>query len=189
MGEINGVSFENWAAAAAHLAQGMNEEQVCDILGIEIPVWQDTNEQWMGKLGDLMAEDMSVATTYGDIFANPKVGKFAGESDATPSLEQVLQKAPDYDAYRKIFWQQSIAAEHGIDAVTVIEQYGLTLQNWGQLNMHYIKWHNEFSEQGKGTPLEKERYDYLMEVDNKWQSYWREFYKDNAVNLSDDISF
>lgn len=74
MEKINGISFEDWAAACAHLAQGMPESEVIATLGIETPVWQDTNDQWTNKLGDLMAQDMNVATQYGEIFANPKVG-------------------------------------------------------------------------------------------------------------------
>jgi len=192
METINGIDFENWAAACGHITQGMSETEVCGILGVELPVWQETTEKWAAKLGDLMAEDMNIATQYGDIFANPNVGKFAGAASSTPSIEELLQKVPDNDAYQKIFYQQSIAAQHGIDAVTVIEENGLNLQTWGQLNMHYMKWNNEYmdSNLGETNPEEyKRRYDETTAIRQKWENHWTEHYKDNAVNLSDDIDF
>ncbi len=193
MEEINGVNFEDWAAAMAHIAQGMSEAEVCDILEIESPIWQDTNEKWMAKLGDLMAEDMNVATQYGDIFANPKVGRFATvTSSPTTSMEDLLQIVPDFDSYQKIFWQQSIASDHGIDSVTVLEQNGLDLQMWGQLNMHFMNWNNEFlnSNLSETNPQEyKQRFDEVNAIQNKWENHWTEFYKENKVDLSDDINF
>jgi hypothetical protein len=192
MDTINGIDFENWGAACAHIAQGMSETEVCEILGIELPVWQDTTEKWAAKLGDLMTEDMNIATQYGDIFANPKVGKFAGADSNIPSIDDLLQKVPDYDAYQKIFYEQSIAAQHGIDAVTVLEKNGLNLQTWGQLNMHYMKWRNEYMDsslQETNSEEYNKRYAEMNAIINKWENHWTEHYKENAVNLSDDIDF
>ena len=109
MEEINGISFENWAAACSHLAQGMPENEVIKILDIEMPVWQDTNEQWGKKLGDLMAEDMNVAVVYGEIFANPKVGKFASGNSGIKSGSEILALVPDWEAYQKVFFHLSIS--------------------------------------------------------------------------------
>ncbi|MEM6629394.1 MAG: hypothetical protein AAF694_06955 [Bacteroidota bacterium] len=192
MDSINGIDFENWAAAAAHLAQGMTEDEICQILGIELPVWQDTNGQWAAKLGDLMAEDMSIATTYGNIFANPKVGKFGHAGSGTPTLQDLLQKVPDFEAYQKIFWQQSIAATHGIDAITVLEENGLNLQTWGQLNMHFMQWNNEYMDSNllqTNPEAYKKRYDKTNAIREKWEKHWTEQYKDHVVNLSGDIDF
>lgn len=192
MNTINGIDFENWVAACAHIVQGMSETEVCEILGIELPVWQETTEKWTAKLGDLMAEDMNVVTQYGGIFANPKVGKFARANSSIPSIDDLLEKVPDYDAYQKIFYQQSIASQHGIDAVTVLEENGLNLQTWGQLNMHYMKWGNEYMDSSlqETNPEEsKKRYDEIQAINNKWENHWTEHYKDNAVNLSKDIDF
>lgn len=72
MEAINGVTFEDWGAACGNLAAGMSEDEICTVLGIEMPVWQITNDAWSNKLGDLMAEDMSIATTYGVIFQTQK---------------------------------------------------------------------------------------------------------------------
>lgn len=190
MDAISGIDFENWAAACAHQAGGMSEEDICKTLGIELPVWQDTTEKWAAKLGDLMAEDMQVATTYGNIFANPKVGKFANEISANEV--DVTSIVPDVLTYKKIFWQQSIGAENGIDAVSILEENGLNLQQWGTINMKYIKHNNEYMDASLSETNPEEynrRYQEMNAVDKKWQDHWKEFYKDNAVNLSNDIDF
>ena len=45
MEAINGVTFRDYACAAANLAGGMPVEKICEVLGIEIPVWEATNEE------------------------------------------------------------------------------------------------------------------------------------------------
>lgn len=189
MEQINGISFEDWACACANLANGMPEEAVIQVLGIELPVWQETNELWAGKLGDLMAEDMSLATTYGEYFSNPKQGKFSGSVSQEESLEKLLTIAPDYEGYYKISSHQSHASDVGIDPTTVLQDYGLTLGSWAKLNMHYMNWRNEFSDSASGTPLEKERFDYLSQVHNQWDTHWEAYYKNQKADLTGDIEF
>jgi hypothetical protein len=42
------------------------------------------------KLGDMMAQDMSIATKYGEYFTNPKQGKFARANSNTMLLADAL---------------------------------------------------------------------------------------------------
>lgn len=44
MEEINGVSFKDYACASANLVGGMSVEKVCEVLGIEVPVWETTKD-------------------------------------------------------------------------------------------------------------------------------------------------
>ena len=188
MESINGVSFEDWGAACGNLAAGMSEEEVIKVLGIEMPVWQQTNTAWTNKLGDLMAEDMNNATIYSGFFTNPKVGKFAGVASNVPDLNSLLVQVPDYDTYQKIFIQQSIAAQHGIDPVSVLEEYGFNLQTWSQIGMHYMNWYNEYMKY-TGTTQNNLRFNETSAIRNKWENHWNEFYKENAANLGGDIDF
>jgi triacylglycerol lipase len=188
MAAINGISFENWAAACAHIAQGMGADEVCSILGVELPVWEEANKKWGDELGRLMSEDMAVATQYGQIFTNPKVGKFADVA-ATSAPEDALMKVPDYDTYNKIFWHQSIAHDHGIDPVTVLESdYGMSLTEWSQVAMH---WSN-YVQQKTANPTDPEYEAWRLEdlrLRDKWQAHFNEVYKDQKPDLADDIDF
>lgn len=178
---INGVSFEDWAAACGNLMQGMSEEEVMHVLGLETPVWQDTMEKWNTRLAELMERDMGVATLYGDIFAHPKRGRFAHVAGPAVDMETVLRMVPDYDAYQKIFWHQSVAAQHGTDPVTVLAGYGLDLGKWGQLNMHYLNWQNEH--------LHNEDAASVIATMQKWRAHFEQRYADDGVDLGGDISF
>lgn len=189
MEEINGVSFEDWGAACGNIAQGMGEDEICRILGIELPVWQQTNEAWGGKLGDLAAENMDVMTTYSGFFVNPKVGKFAGEASASSGsdLDTLLAKVPDYDAYQKIFWHQSVASEQGMDATAILQQYGFNLHDWSSVSMHYSTWFHDYVKHD--SPDYEKNYREISAISDKWQNYWKENFKSDGVDLADDIDF
>lgn len=188
MEAINGVTFEDWGAASGNIAAGMSAEEVCKILDLELPVWQKTNEEWANKLGDLMAADMSVATAYGGFFTNPKVGKFAGGSAAVSSLDSLLVKVPDYDTFQKIFFHQSIAAEHGIDTVSILQEYGFNLQEWSQISGHYsAQYHADMTDHT--SPEYEQRFRETSAIMDKWQKHWTAHYKNDAVDLGEDIDF
>lgn len=187
METINGISFEDWAAACGNLSQGMPEQKIIEILGIEKPVWDDTMDKWSKKLGELMAADMNLAKRYGDIFGNPKIGKFADGKSVAADINDLLKIVPDYDAYQKIFWHQSKASEHGVDPITVIEEYGLDIGKWSQLGMHYSAFVNEFTD--FTDPRYNERFNYVNSIMNKWQQHFDQYYKDNKVDLGGDINF
>lgn len=188
MEAINGVTFEDWGAACGNLAAGMSEEEICKVLGLEMPVWQKTNDEWTNKLGDLMAADMNVATTYGGFFTNPKVGKFANLASNVPDLGELLEKVPDFDAYQKIAVQQSVAAQHGIDGGSILASHGYNIQTWSQISMHYMNWHNEYVKY-TGTDRDTIRFLETTAIRTKWEDHWKEFYGKHSVDLGGDIDF
>ncbi|PID67819.1 MAG: hypothetical protein CR968_04730 [Flavobacteriia bacterium] len=183
MEQINGISFEDWAAACANIAHGTPFEQVLTILGIEEPVWEDTNKKWGEKLADLGAKDMNIMVKYGEIFQNPKVGKFAN-SDLTPGMDDVLKIVPDYDTFVKISEHQSAGAAIGLDPGEIIASYGLSLGQWGQIGGYWSGWVKE-NIHDKEDPEAIAQ----LEAHNKWSDYFKEFYKDQKVDLGDGIDF
>jgi|APAra7269096714_1048519.scaffolds.fasta_scaffold43312_2 triacylglycerol lipase len=186
MEKINGVSFEEYAAACGNLAQGMPEETLLQILGLEKPVWDETLDKWNVRLGDLMTEDMNYATKYGELFANPKAGRFAGNTTAA-TAEELLHLAPDFETYQKIFWHQSVAAEHGVDPVSVLESYGIDIGKWGVLNMHYISYQNSLLDHTK--PDYAEKFAHFTQLQDKWRNHFEDHYADQKSDLSGDINF
>lgn len=187
MEKINGVSFEEYAAACGNLAQGMPESQVLEVLQLEKPVWDATMDQWNNKLGELMTSDMSYATKYGELFSNPKAGRFASAANTGVSIEEILPLVPDFDSYQKIFWHQSVASEHGIDPVGVIESYGIDMGKWGSLNMHYGKYQNDLLDYQR--PDYAEKFAYFQQIQDRWRNHFEEVYKNEKADLSSDINF
>jgi len=125
---------------------------------------------------------------YGEIFANPKVGKFAeGGSQSTTGIDDLLANIPDWDAYQKIFWDQSVASECGIDPVTALQKYDLNLQQWSQVSMHYSKWYHSYVV--NGHPEFGTRANETANIGEKWKNYWKDHYKEHNVDLGGDIDF
>ncbi len=186
-----GVSFEDWASACGNLVQGMPESEIARILGITEEIWQEVNEQWTEALGELIAEDPNIATTYSEIFANPKVGKFLNQGTPSVTLQDVLAIAPDYTSYQGIFWHQAIGSQHGVDPQEVLKSYGLDIAGWGILNSHYIKdglnalesptlWDalnlskDERFQRSEERRLKEQEIKRMMKC---WENHWREYYE------------
>lgn len=178
--KINGVTFEDWAAACANIANGMTDAEVCTILGLEAPVWDATHAQWSEQLANLPMEAM---TLYSQIFANPKVGKFANAGN-TSSTEDLLVKISGLDGYLKLQNQIHQAAKVGID-VDLEQEYGISTQEYGQLNVYFTSWVQENLQGANNTQAMAE----YNAANQKWDSYWQEFYQDKSSDLGADIDF
>ncbi|MFA6083786.1 hypothetical protein [Mucilaginibacter sp.] len=94
METINGVTFEEYAAACGNLTQGMPEQKIMEILELEKPVWDETVDKWNNRLGELMTEDMAYATRYGELFANPVAAAFTGWKAALPQKTRYCNWRP-----------------------------------------------------------------------------------------------
>lgn len=187
MESINGVTFEDYAAACANLAHGMPEEKILDILGMEAPVWAETMDKWNARLSELFTEDMKYASLYGEIFANPKVGKFVNVEEGGVDLSALLTIVPNYEGYQKIYWQQTVASQYGIDPVTVLEENGLDIAEWGTLNMHYMNF--GLNSLDHTDPDYNGKFEYYRRLMDHWQAYWEQYYKENKTDLTSDINF
>lgn len=187
METINGVSFEEYAAASANIAQGMAEETVLEILGLEKPVFDETFEKWGVRLGELMTEDMKYAQIFGDIFANPKVGRFAEASTPVVEIEDLLKIVPNLDEYLDIFHQISVGNKYGVDPQTIIQSRGLDVGKWAQVGMHYGKEINE--NLNDNNPNYVDFFQYFTNLEKEKEQKWEDYYKDYGVDISGDIEF
>jgi hypothetical protein len=179
---INGVTFDEYASACARLSQGVPLEKITAVLGLEIPVWEDTISQWNNKFGELCAQDMAIVTRYSDLFANPIGGRFANAASDTTSIDDLLKLVPDLNTYTKIMWDQSVASQHGVDPVSVFAKYGLNLGEYGALTVYYGNVRNEVI---KGPVQCAEWFEY----DDTWKKHFEEIYAKEGVDLGEDIEF
>lgn len=133
---IQGVSMEDWAAANVKISQGMDLNEVLKILGVEKPVWDSVSAEWMNR----MTQDttFAISKVYGEAFTNPNMGKFAqaGGAAAGPN-PQVEAVKNSLEEYIKIMCHQNMAAAQGIDAGSILKQYGLSAGDWGTIGMHW----------------------------------------------------
>ena len=196
MEEINGVSFRDYACASANMAAGMTAEKVCEVLGLELPVWEATIQGWNNKMAELPDEDM---TFFGEVFSNPKQGKFANVEGGAAGPEVVLAKFPEWTDCIKMGKYMEHASNVGID-IDFDKEFGITLTEYSQLAMHWSAYFKEKVMDIEGSydydtgmsdeQKEGERVRELQEeLSNKWDTYYSEKYKDQSAGISDDIDF
>lgn len=133
---IKGISMEDWAAANVQISNGRSLDEVLKILGIEKPTWDEVSAEWMAR----MSQDttFAISKVYGDAFTNPNMGKFAqaggGAAQGSGEIEKVKD---DFELYIKIMCHQNMASAQGIDAASVLKQYGLSATDWSMVSMHW----------------------------------------------------
>jgi len=202
MDQIHGVTFRDYACACANQAGGMELAKICEVLGVEDTVWGEIQEFWNNKMAELSMDDMAF---YGEVFTNPKQGKFANVEGGVAGVEEVLEKYPEWDDYIKMEKYMEHASAVGID-IDFDKEFGISITQYSQLAMHWSGYFREkvmdveafdayaFEEEGGPaiTPIQEERervyalYDTLRD---KWDAYYKEKYKDQGAGLSDDIDF
>lgn len=200
--EKHGVTFRDYACACANLAGGMSVEQVCKVLGIEEPLWAEVQEFWNNNMASMSMDDMKF---YGEVFTNPKQGKFANAEGAAGGVEDVLKKYPEWSDFLKMQAYSTEASEVGIE-IDFEKEFGITVTEHAQLGGHWSAYYKEkvmdvenfdsyaFEEEGGPaiTPEQEERYRVFHlqeELMDKWTAYYKEKFKDASVDLSDDIDF
>ncbi len=202
MKEVHGVTFRDYACASANIVGGMGVDEVCNVLGIEEPLWAEVQEFWNNNMAGMSMDDMKF---YSEVFTNPKQGKFANVKDAVGGVEDVLKKYPDWSDFLKMQAYGAEASNVGIE-IDYEKEFGVTITEYAQLGGYWSAYYKEkvldvenfdsyaFEEEGGPaiTPEQEERYRvYTLHTDlmNKWEAFYKEKFKDAAVDLSEDIDF
>lgn len=136
MKTIKGVSFDEYAAISANIAQGMSVEEILGILELDQPTFDEMMKEWEVEFSNLMAQDVSLATRFGEIFSNPQVGRFAGKSKQI-SHADLQAKVPDFTAYLDILFEQEAAKDAGFLPQEVLKKYGINVAEFVELSKLY----------------------------------------------------
>ncbi len=139
---ISGIDMETWAAANAKIAGGMDLEEVLQVVGTEKPIWDEVSAEWNAR----MSQDttFAIAKVYGDAFTNSNIGKFsfketneesgAETNTANSGLTNVME---DFELYVKIMCHQNMGATQGKDAASILQEYGLSVNDWSSVGAHW----------------------------------------------------
>ncbi|XZF15565.1 DUF6620 family protein [Chitinophagaceae bacterium MMS25-I14] len=139
MEAIHGITFTDYAATNAFLAQGKELKELLPVLGIEEPQWDEASKHWENAMRN--DDDFKLVSIFGDVFQNPAQGKLAGL--ATQTSDDVLRKIPTLEKYIEIQEMMSVAATYGIDAQAFLLNQGITIMDYSQSGMHWMKVQNE----------------------------------------------
>lgn len=175
METINGVSFEEYVALSSHIAQGVSENEVMQILGLDKATLDDTLAQWNDKLATLMEEDIQCAIKFGEIFANPKVGRFAENIEGAMTDEDVLRLVPSFQHYLDIFFHAATASRYGINPTQVYEIYSLNVGQWAVVAQYYDK--DGLHNLDQNAPDYVERFNEIKYLMDEFQEKWEVCYE------------
>ncbi len=200
MEAINGVTFKDYACACANIAAGMSTEKVCEVLGIELPVWEATMNGWNNKMAELSHDDLAF---YSQVFTNPKQGRFANVEGGAEGPEKVLAKYPEWSDTIKMAKYMEHADKVGI-AIDMEKEFDISLTEYSQLAMHWSAYYKEkvmdvdqqtseeFINDAPLSEAQKERvrvFNLHDELEAKWDAYYSEKYKTQVTDISGDIDF
>lgn len=125
---IHGVTFEEWAAANARIANTMDKSEVENILGVTDAQFQEIDAGFTKAWKESPDPQREFSRLYGEAFANPNSGRFA------KAPMQVAQKGKlaTFEDYARVQGHLQAAVKFGVDPQKVLEQHGLTVYEFSQ---------------------------------------------------------
>lgn len=164
---VNGVTFEEWAAGNARLSNQQPLADILKVLNVDEAHWNQTNAAFLDALkhGD-PASYMYIH--YGEVFANPAVGRFKGRNDQ-PEIEA---KLATFDDYARVQADLTVSAEFGKDPQDVLKQHNLTVYEFSQEAGNWVKLMGKAAEAGQTEKTEK-----MNRVMQKYEAEYRKKYQ------------
>ncbi len=127
---VHGVTFEEWASAAARISNKTNEDEVFKTLSIDKGQFDQINETFTKALKD--DKEFKLITYYGEAFSNLNAGRFAA------STQETKRKLESFDDYARVTGHMEAATDAGIDPQKVLEEHGLTVFEYSQDGAYWI---------------------------------------------------
>ncbi|MBV7483430.1 hypothetical protein [Bordetella sp. BOR01] len=124
---VNGITFEEWTAGNARLANKQPLDGVLDTLQVNEAKWNEANAAFMKALQEGDPRSYTFRR-YGEVFANPAVGRFAGKNDSP----QVRGKLATFEDYARVQAHLTVATEAGKDPQEVLEEHDLNVYEFSQ---------------------------------------------------------
>lgn len=131
---VNGITFEEWAAGNARLANNQPLDGVLKILKVDEGQWKQADAAF---IEELKRRDPGSPTfmRYGEVFANPAVGRFANAGEQP----QVEGKLATYDDYARLQADMSAGVKAGKDPQAILKEYGLNTYQYSQESGKWVR--------------------------------------------------
>ena len=129
---IHGVSFEEWAAANARLANHEDKQKVLEVLAIDDNAFEEINRDFGEALKN--DKDYKLIALYGEAFSKPNSGRFA--SGAEPVSKE--RKLKTFDDYARVEGHLQAATKAGIDPQQVLSEHGLNVYRFSQDSAYWV---------------------------------------------------
>lgn len=124
---VNGITFEEWAAGNARLANNQPMADMFNVLRVDEKTWNATNDAFLAELkkGDPAGP---MYRRYAEVFANPAVGRFE-RAENTPDIKG---KLATFEDYAKVQAHLSVGSRAGDDPEKILKEHNLTVYEFSQ---------------------------------------------------------
>jgi hypothetical protein len=131
---VNGITFEEWAAGNARLANNQPLADMLKVLGVDEQAWNATNAAFLEELrkGDPAGP---MYRRYGEIFADPAVGRFRQAKD-TPAIKG---KLATFEDYARVQAHLSVGSRAGEDPQKILKEHDLTVYEFSQETKPWVQ--------------------------------------------------
>lgn len=146
---VHGVTFEEWAAASARLANKSSMDEVLKTLAIDDKAFENVNRTFGKALKD--DKDFKLISLYGQAFSNPNAGRFGTDA---PKVEY-KRKLVSFDDYARLFGHMEAAGKAGVDPQAVLAEHGLTVFEYSQDSAYWMGKMREQSMSGDSAAINK----------------------------------
>ncbi|MEO8932904.1 MAG: DUF6620 family protein, partial [Xanthomarina sp.] len=175
---IHGISLEDYAAAGAKMASGMNANEVAKALGVERPQWDEANQLWQQRMQQ--DTNMVVIGLYGQYFGSaeghPKFQNLSQDSSSPINHENLARIKEDPEFYFELSGAMQAAYSQGMDGAQWLrENYGLSIGEFQTVAMQWAY-----------SPVFASMIPFQQE---KAKEYEAKFAKKSGGNIADDVDF
>lgn len=179
---MHGIDFTDYAATNAFLAQGKDIKELLPTLGVELPQWEEAAAHWENEMKN--DPDYKLVTQLGEIFQNPAQGKYAGA--ATQTADDAVEKIPTVEAFIDIEQMMSTAASYGVDPQAAMAERGVTIMDFSQASMRFMKTINEQLAMDDEGAFNHHLSALRKEAENKYTAIFKDL---SGGALGDDVDF
>jgi hypothetical protein len=166
---VNGITFEEWAAANARLSNQQPLADVLKVLNVDEAKWNQSNQAFLDalKAGDPASH---MFARYAEVFADPAVGRFSARSD-TP---QIVGKLATFADYADVQADLAVSSEFGKDPQAVLKAHNLTVYEFSQEAKPWV----QRMARAAGT----DEMEQMNQIREEFEAEYRERYKREAKN-------
>jgi hypothetical protein len=166
---VNGITFEEWAAANARLSNQQPLADVLKVLNVDEAKWNQSNQAFLDalKAGDPASH---MFARYAEVFADPAVGRFSARSD-TP---QIVGKLATFADYADVQADLTVSSEFGKDPQAVLKAHNLTVYEFSQ---EAKPWVQRMAHAAGTDEMEQ-----MNQIREEFEAEYRERYKREAKN-------
>lgn len=131
---VNGITFEEWAAGNARLANNQTLADILKTLNVDEAQWKQADAAFLQAFKERDPGSYTF-TRYGEVFSDPAVGRFKGLGDQP----EVKGKFATFEDYARVQAHLSVAVQAGVDPQEVLKEHGLTVYEFSQEAGNWVK--------------------------------------------------